>query len=60
MEELVVKGMNTLYHGLKGSNVFKGVNCDSCQNDTDIRGLRFKCESCRDYDLCYNCFVAKK
>ncbi|XP_011637307.1 sequestosome-1 isoform X2 [Pogonomyrmex barbatus] len=32
-----------------------GVVCDVC--DKDIRGFRFKCIQCPDYDLCTNCMI---
>ena len=36
-----------------------GVKCDCCQMQP-LKGLRFKCDTCHDYDLCLNCFKAKK
>ncbi|CAG8585045.1 5344_t:CDS:10 [Paraglomus occultum] len=33
--------------------VHHGVKCDVC-NET-IRGMRWKCKNCRDYDLCQQC-----
>src|SRR5439155_25931503 len=33
--------------------VHHGIKCDVC-NET-IRGMRWKCKNCRDYDLCQQC-----
>jgi len=30
------------------------VQCNNCKTKP-VRGLRFKCDDCRDYDLCINC-----
>jgi len=38
--------------------VHEGVSCDGC-NKRPIYGLRFKCNSCPDYDLCAECFANK-
>ena len=32
-----------------------GVTCDGC-GQNPLRGLRFKCSVCDDYDLCRNCY----
>jgi hypothetical protein len=34
--------------------VHAGANCDNCQA-SPIRGVRYKCSSCVNYDLCENC-----
>jgi hypothetical protein len=34
------------------------ITCDGC-NKGPIQGLRFKCKSCRDFDLCAECFIDK-
>jgi len=36
------------------SNVHVGVTCDACGN-SPIVGIRYKCSSCPDYDLCPAC-----
>jgi len=35
--------------------VHEGITCDGC-DASPIHGLRFKCVSCPDYDLCATCF----
>lgn len=39
-------------HG-KGGFRHKHISCDGCL--TGIRGMRYKCEQCPDYDLCGSC-----
>ena len=34
--------------------VHKGYLCDGC--DQEIKGIRYRCQSCHDYDLCSACF----
>ncbi|KAL8807554.1 MAG: hypothetical protein Q9223_004299 [Gallowayella weberi] len=34
--------------------VHRGVNCNSC-NAMPIRGIRYRCTNCHDYDLCEQC-----
>ncbi|KAI4250172.1 MAG: hypothetical protein L6R40_000344 [Gallowayella cf. fulva] len=51
--------MNLLYRiaedqAKKEGFVHRGVNCDSC-NAMPIRGIRYRCNNCHDYDLCEQC-----
>ncbi|KAI4106970.1 MAG: hypothetical protein L6R37_001863 [Teloschistes peruensis] len=51
--------MNLLYRiaedqAKKDSFVHRGVNCNSC-NILPIRGIRYRCSNCHDYDLCEQC-----
>lgn len=41
------------------NNIHQRTTCDSCDS-CPIRGLRFKCDQCNDYDLCLACFVNEK
>ena len=36
-----------------------GITCDGCEMDP-IKGKRFKCLVCPDYDLCENCKMKGK
>jgi len=36
-----------------------GVRCDECDEDP-IRGIRWKCVVCHDYDLCHRCYMSNK
>lgn len=59
LESLVkagLKGLNKIIADLK--IVHKGVVCDLCSYE-NIKGIRFKCNVCLDYDLCFDCFVKK-
>ncbi|KAL8800021.1 MAG: hypothetical protein Q9182_005462 [Xanthomendoza sp. 2 TL-2023] len=51
--------MNLLYRiaedqAKKEGFVHRGVNCNSC-NAMPIRGIRYRCTNCHDYDLCEQC-----
>lgn len=39
---------------LYAREVHENITCDGCGSDT-IRGLRFKCDTCANYDLCEQC-----
>ncbi|KAJ1981944.1 hypothetical protein H4R34_001883 [Dimargaris verticillata] len=36
--------------------VHRGITCNNCHT-TPIRGIRYRCANCADYDLCENCEV---
>ncbi len=51
--------LNLLYHiaedqARKEGYVHRGVTCNSCGN-MPIRGIRYRCANCIDYDLCETC-----
>ncbi|KAL8948908.1 MAG: hypothetical protein Q9222_004945 [Ikaeria aurantiellina] len=51
--------MNLLYRiaedqAKKEGFVHRGVNCNCC-NAMPIRGIRYRCTNCHDYDLCEQC-----
>ena len=51
--------LNLLYHiaedqARREGIVHRGVSCNSC-NATPIKGIRYRCTNCVDYDLCEQC-----
>ena len=36
------------------ADVHESITCDGCTSET-IKGLRFKCDTCPNYDLCQRC-----
>ncbi|MCJ1471922.1 hypothetical protein MMC13_000563 [Lambiella insularis] len=61
-EETKKKGqslLNLLYHiaedqARRDGYVHRGVSCNSC-NTQPIRGIRYRCANCVDFDLCEQC-----
>ncbi|CAM4755622.1 unnamed protein product [Rotaria magnacalcarata] len=49
-DEVTFANLKELY----GNNVHEFVSCDGCKSDT-IKGWRFKCDTCPNYDLCMQC-----
>ena len=51
--------LNLLYHiaedqARREGVIHRGVSCNSC-NATPIKGIRYRCTNCVDYDLCEHC-----
>ncbi|CAM4773163.1 unnamed protein product [Rotaria magnacalcarata] len=49
-DDLTIEHLKQFY----AKEVHESVTCDGC-TQTDFVGLRFKCDTCPDYDLCYRC-----
>lgn len=43
---------------LEPKQIHCGVTCDKCQKE-NIQGLRMKCITCKNYDLCEDCYKTK-
>ncbi|BFZ63107.1 hypothetical protein YB2330_004226 [Saitoella coloradoensis] len=41
----------------KNSYIHRGITCDGCST-SPLRGVRYRCANCLDYDLCENCEAA--
>ncbi|MCJ1400538.1 hypothetical protein MMC11_003744 [Xylographa trunciseda] len=55
--------LNLLYHiaedqARRGGYVHRGVSCNGC-NTQPIRGIRYRCSNCADFDLCEICEAAQ-
>jgi len=53
----VINGNNASTAGGPAPVLHSGVQCDGC--DCEIRGHRYKCIECPDYDLCFSCEMKK-
>lgn len=52
--------LSTLYDEFR-NEIHEDDYCRGCGGSSEpIVGLRFKCESCKDYNLCFKCFVNKR
>ena len=49
-DEITYAKLKQLY----ADEIHESVTCDGCKSES-IKGLRFKCDSCPDYDLCQKC-----
>jgi next-to-BRCA1 protein 1 len=49
-EEVTLSKFKARFATIEHTNV----SCDGC-NTTPLIGIRFKCDTCRDYDLCLTC-----
>ena len=57
---LLEKGCNFVWTDKQRSEVcYKNVLCDGCEV-APIRGIRYKCKFCGNYDLCNCCFQKKE
>lgn len=53
-----VKESDVTYAKLKeasANDVHESISCDGGCESTSIKGLRFKCDTCPNYDLCQHC-----
>ncbi|MCJ1390618.1 hypothetical protein MMC18_003479 [Xylographa bjoerkii] len=55
--------LNLLYHiaedqARRDGYVHRGVSCNSCSTQP-IRGIRYRCSNCADFDLCETCEAAQ-
>ncbi|CAF3586255.1 unnamed protein product [Rotaria sp. Silwood1] len=41
-----------------GNDIHESISCDGCKSQS-IKGLRFKCDTCPNYDLCQTCLEKK-
>ncbi|XP_061173662.1 uncharacterized protein LOC133182833 [Saccostrea echinata] len=46
-------------HYVEKTNVHVHIECDGC-GDCPIKGTRWKCSDCDDFDLCNPCYIIKK
>lgn len=60
LEKLVQAGLKLVNKLLIEKKIIhQNINCNGCDQQ-NISGIRFKCDNCLDFDLCYNCFSSKK
>lgn len=53
-EDLARKGACTLAHSEIEGYIHRSITCNHC-NTSPVRGIRYKCANCPDFDLCEGC-----
>jgi len=51
------KGISSGYAYPPINTIHEKVKCNNCPKNESIKGRRFKCKSCEDYDLCETCYL---
>ena len=54
-DEINLQTLSTIFKDLSHKNI----QCNGCHSNK-FKGIRFKCDTCIDYDLCLSCYENKK